>query len=60
MNSIKNTLLKTVGLLAVVVAASSAAHAGYYDAWGYYHVTCVPGYWANGWYGPFWVPAVCG
>jgi len=37
MKNIKHTLLKTVGLLAVVVAASSVAQACYHQT-----VTCVP------------------
>ncbi len=40
--------------------AAGAAQAGYFDAYGYYHQTCVPGYTAYGPYGAFWVPPVCG
>lgn len=40
-------------------AAAGSAHAGYYDIYGGYHPTCVPGYWAFGPMGRFWVAPVC-
>ena len=41
-------LLIAATLLATVLTAQSAS-AGYYDAWGYYHVTCQPVLTAWGW-----------
>lgn len=38
---------------------ASTAQAGYYDIYGYYHPTCVSGYWTVGPVGPIWVPPMC-
>ena len=46
--------LIAVAVLAATALGSVAAHAGYYVP------TCIPGYWAMGPFGPFWVPGVCG
>ena len=59
MNKAKKLLLMIAGGAAVMMM-TTAANAGYYDALGYYHPTCVPGYWAPGPLYPIWVPAVCG
>lgn len=55
--SVRVALLTTALLLG---AAASTAHAGYFNIYGGYVPTCVPGYWAYGPLGRFWVPAVCG
>ena len=46
--------LIAAAVLAATALGSVAAHAGYY-----YVPTCVPGFWAMGPIGPFWVPPVC-
>lgn len=52
-----------VAVIAAVLglsAAAGTAQAGYFNIYGGYVPTCVPGYWAPGPIGPIWVPAVCG
>jgi len=43
--------LAIAAISAASIFTASAAYAGWYDAFGYYHPTCgyVPGYW-----GPVW------
>ena len=47
--------LIAAAVLAATALGSVAAHAGYV-----YIPQCIPGYWAMGPLGPFWVPGVCG
>ena len=53
-------LLVPLATAAALLFAAGNASAGYFDPWGNYHPTCVPGYWAPGVLGPIWVPPVCG
>ena len=58
MDKLKKLLLMIAGGAGLLMA--TGAYAGYYDQWGIYHPTCIPGYWAPGPFAPIWVPPVCG
>ncbi len=53
-------LLTVLLIGTAAMLAAGAAQAGYIDPYGFYHPTCVPGFWSYTPYGAFWVAPVCG
>ena len=58
MNKMQKLMLAGAAALALL-GATDAAQAGYFNPYGNWVSVCVPGYWAQGPLGPFWVPPVC-